>query len=444
MKLFIPPNCCATGSGGVATTGGWGWGVWEELPGTTVVTGSWGEVWAWGEAPGGVGTWLGGWLPVWEPPPAANRLLYCFVKNALLSSFFWATATYSGFEAIIWPFMKRIASVASSTVEKQTNPNPLERPPSPVITFALVIVPNRSKSFFRLSSSRLSLRFFTYRFVPGITSIGVRWPSAAWPFTWDAWSSGALAAESIFRCNGGWLPNEVCKYACVGSGLLSGTAHLFTTRRNSKKKQLVRPWFLSLFARQSTTTKVNILWLNVSLISYWFSKVTFWTPSLVSWDLINALCTLFPCFIWHHQTVFGVMERTLGSSQFFIQVVEQRHEDCNSFCHQLFLLLWSKLLMIYCSMLSPQEKVFSGWVLSNPFFESLCLAVSVKMKKKKKKKKKKWGECKWQIMTKNKKWYIYIFFFFFLIFFWPNPRRLVLLKASSWFKQQKLKKLTLG
>ena len=38
-------------------------------------------------------------------------------------------------------------------------------------------------------------------------------------------------------------------------------------------------------------------------------------------------------------------------------------------------------------MLSPQEKVFC-WVLSNPFFESLCLAVSVKMKKKKKKIKK--------------------------------------------------------
>ena len=128
-------------------------------------------------------------------------------------------------------------------------------------------------------------------------------------------------------------------------------------------------------ARQSTTTtttKVNILWLNVFLNSYWFSKVTFWTPSLtlVSWDFINALCTLFSCFIWHYQTVFGVMERTLGSSQFCIQVVEQRHEqrheNCNYFGHQLFLFLWSELLMMYCSILSPQEKVIY-WVLPNPF-----------------------------------------------------------------------------
>ena len=144
--------------------------------------------------------------------------------------------------------------------------------------------------------------------------------------------------------------------------------------------------------------------------------MTFWTPLLVSWDLINALCTLFPCFIWHHQTVFGVMERTLGSSQFFIQVVEQRHEqrheDCNYFCHQLFLLLWSKLLMIYCSMLSPQEKVFC-WVLSNPFLIH-CLAVSVKMKTKKKKKSGGWGNANDKLWLKIKNnIYIYFLIYFF-------------------------------
>ena len=37
-----------------------------------------------------------------------------------------------------------------------------------------------------------------------------------------------------------------------------------------------------------------------------------------------------------------------------------------------------------------------------------------KKKKNEKKREKKWGveECKWQIMTKNKKWYIYIYIFF--------------------------------
>ena len=67
-------------------------------------------------------------------------------------------------------------------------------------------------------------------------------------------------------------------------------------------------------------------------------------------------CVLFSrASFWCDYNVFGVTDRTPWSSQFCVLVTEEMHGDCPHFCHRLFLSLWCKHLITYCSVL---EKIY--------------------------------------------------------------------------------------
>merc|ERR1719465_378597 len=100
-----------------------------------------------------------------KPPPLPPPLKRC-ERRATRCSRCSAKPTYRGLPLTIFRCISVTAFVASSGVEKQTNPKPFDVPLSSVAHFADVIFPNVQKSSFSFSSVIDSSKFLMYKLTP--------------------------------------------------------------------------------------------------------------------------------------------------------------------------------------------------------------------------------------------------------------------------------------